>query len=114
MGADAIVSLVSGLLGLVAQVAPGLLAGLTGQSDDTAAIDVARRALARIPVSPAAHAIDAVRAQRIAASLRSPIWEHADHVAEEMEKAVMPARTRESIEALVAHARGDERRGNGG
>lgn len=52
------VSLILGLLGLIAEYAPGLLAALTGKGDDAAALAHARATLQAIPRSPARAAIE--------------------------------------------------------
>lgn len=51
------VALILGLLGLVAQFAPGFLAALTGKRSDTAALAHAKATLDAIPRSPARRAI---------------------------------------------------------
>lgn len=51
------VSLILGLLALVATYAPGFLASLTGKGSDTAALAHAKATLDAIPFSPARRAI---------------------------------------------------------
>lgn len=53
-----IVALVSALLPLIVQFAPGLLAAITSRPDDGAALAHARAVLNSIPWSPARHAIE--------------------------------------------------------
>lgn len=47
------VSLILGILGLIVQAWPGILAALTGKPDDAAALEHARATLAAIPWHPA-------------------------------------------------------------
>jgi hypothetical protein len=56
-----VVSLVVALLGIVAAVAPGVLAAITGKPTDEAAIAAASASVRAIRRSPAASAIDRER-----------------------------------------------------
>lgn len=76
-----IAEIVVALLGIVASLAPGVLAALTGKSSDAEAIEAARVAVLAIPNAPAAAALDEHLAritrgdeptQQIAAKLHGP------------------------------------------
>jgi hypothetical protein len=61
MGAEAIIQIVTSALGIVAQVAPGVLAAITGARTDEDAIAAAKVAVGAIRRSPAASAINTRR-----------------------------------------------------
>ena len=63
MGAEQIVSLVASLLGIVSQVAPGVLALLTGHATDAAALVAAESAVRALHPRRAGSAIDRVAAE---------------------------------------------------
>lgn len=63
MGADQVVSLVSSLLALVAQIAPGVLASLSGQRSDEDVLAGAEAAVRRLHARRAGSAIDRVAAE---------------------------------------------------
>jgi hypothetical protein len=65
MPIDAIIQIVSAALGIVAAVAPTVLAGITGQPTDEAAIAAATTRVRAIRHSPALSAIDAERIRTI-------------------------------------------------
>lgn len=69
MTAATVTAIVSSALGIVAQVAPGLLAAWTGAPSDEEAIEAARAMVAKLPVATTAD--DADLAARIAGGTRS-------------------------------------------
>ena len=60
MEVEAVVSLVSSLLGLVAQVAPGVLASISGHRSDADVLSGAESAVRRLHARRAGSAIDRV------------------------------------------------------